>query len=291
MKHLLELAGFFLLSFPLAVLPRRVSAAAGRFLGAAAYYLWGNRRKIAVENIRGAKERNALADPRGPEALAKAFFINLGGWVSELVKVYYGLGDGIVGDIRVEGLEHFERARRTGKGVILVTGHCGNWELLSLAVSAKAGKACGVVRKQSNPYMDRFIIRARKRYGTDVVYKAGALRKFISMLKEGGTVGVLMDQAVVPSEGFLVDFLGAPAWTTKMPAALAKRTGAALVPVFQSRMPEGHVMRFYPEVELEGDEARDTERLSAYVEGFIREYPDQWLWIHRRWKRTGKPEK
>lgn len=287
MRHALELAAFLVLSAPLALLPRGAALRLGSALGFLAYYLWGSRRRIALQNLRAAIERKALNTALVPERVIRENFMNMGRWLAEVARVYFGFGGPIVEAVRVKGLEHYERARAGGRGVMFFTGHCGNWELLTIALSSKVAPFCGVARKQSNPFVDRFIVRARRRHGSDIIYKQGALRKFISVLKAGGNAGVVVDQAVLPDEGVLVDFLGAPAWTMKMPVTVARRTGAALLPVFLRMDEKGHEIVLHPEVELSGDEAEDTRRLCSYVEDFIRENPSQWLWIHRRWKRTG----
>jgi len=288
MKHILELAGFFLFSAPLALLPLGVAVRVGRALGSLTYLLWGSRRRITVENFRRAKERGAITDPRSPEELTRETFRNLGRWVAEITRSYFGRGDALIQTIEVKGLEHYRAALDRGRGIIFVSGHCGNWELLMLSFVTKIGPVIGVARKQSNPYLDRFITRARSRYKSEVVYKEGALRKFISSLKAGGSVGVLMDQSVLPEEGILIDFLGSPAWNTKMPVALARRTGAALLPVFIRAKEHGHEITIHPAPELTGDDIADTKLLSSYVEEFIKANPTQWLWIHRKWKRVPK---
>jgi len=287
MRHVLELGAFLVLSAPLALLPRRLALRVGPALGFLVYFLWGSRRRIALENLKAAIGRKALDPALVPERVVRENFMNMGRWLAEVARVYYGLGGPIVDAVRVRGLEHYERAKAGGRGVMFFTGHCGNWELLTICLSAKVAPFCGVARKQSNPFVDRFIVRARRRYGSDIIYKQGALRKFITILKAGGNAGVVMDQAVLPDEGVLVDFLGAPAWTMKMPVMVARRTGAALVPVFLRMDEKGHEIVLHPGVELSGDEVEDTRRLCSYVEDFIRENPSQWLWIHRRWKRTG----
>lgn len=206
----------------------------------------------------------------------------------EIVKIYFGLGDKIVRGIEVEGKENYLRAKEKGRGVIVFSGHCGNWELLVLALFTKVDDVYGVARRQSNPYIDRFIVRTRKKYGTRITYKEGALKKFIAALRMSETVGIIIDQSVLPREGIIVDFLGSPAWTTKMAASLAKRTSTPVVPIFIKRTDNGHVIRIYPEVELTGDEVEDTSRMTSYVEDYIRENPSDWLWIHRKWKRTNQ---
>ena len=170
--------------------------------------------------------------------------------------------------------------------MIFIGGHCGNWELMVLCVASKIGRFHGVARRQSNPYVNNFIIKAREKYGSGVIYKEGALKKFIAILKKGDAVGVLMDQSVIPEEGVLVDFLGAPAWTTKTPALLARKTGAAVLTGFIYRTSEGYIIRINPETELSGNEVEDTQTLTRYIEGYVRSNPADWLWIHRRWKRT-----
>jgi KDO2-lipid IV(A) lauroyltransferase len=289
-RHLLELIVFLAISSPIALLPLGLSIRAGELIGLFAYYLLTGRRRIALENLRAAVERGALRIPDSwtPEDVVRESFSNMGRYLSEIVKVYFGLGDGIIRDVQVEGLEHHEKARARGKGVIFVTGHCGNWELWALTLPTMIGRAWGVARRQSNPYVDWFIVKARERYGGSVIFKEGALRKTISVLRQGGTVGVVMDQAVLRKEGVLVDFLGAPAWTTRLPAALARKTSAAVIPTFIYRKDKGYVIRIHPEVELPGEDAADTRIMTEYVEGYIRENPSRWLWVHRRWKHTSK---
>lgn len=170
---------------------------------------------------------------------------------------------------------------------MVISGHCGNWELLLAFAPILKGTFYGVARKQNNPYINKLIVSARERHGANIIYKKGALRAFIKQLKAGNVVGVAMDQGVLPSEGILIDFLGAPAWTTRMPAAIAKRTGAEIAPVFMRREPDGSsVLTILPSPKLTGDEVQDTKLMSSYIEDYIRKNPTQWLWIHRRWKRA-----
>ena len=139
--------------------------------------------------------------------------------------------------------------------------------------------------------LNGLIEHVRKRYGNRVIDKKGALRHIMQGLKRNDCIGILMDQAVVPEEGYVIDFLGRSAWTTKMPAVIAHRTGAAVVPAFIYRDNHGHRITIFPEVELARDEGEnalenDTERFSRFIEDYIREHPTEWLWIHRRWKRV-----
>jgi len=149
-----------------------------------------------------------------------------------------------------------------------------------------------VVRPLNNPYLNTLLQKARSRFGNKVIDKKGALRAILATLKDGGIVGILMDQAVLPDEGYVIEFLGRGAWTSRMPALLARKTGAPAVPAFIRRTGKGHEITVYPEISLSQksnqEEAvrEDTERFSRYIEDYIKENPSQWLWMHRRWKRV-----
>ncbi len=295
MKRLLwflEAVIVIVLSFPLALLPYKCALKAGRLLGLVLFYAWADRRNIAIENIEKSVRSGALAVSEPAEKIARESFVNLGKSFAEVVRIYYGLGDSIVHNVAVKGEEHFINAKAKGKGIIAVTGHCGNWELAALAFGVKVSPGSGVARPLDNPYINGMLGKARLRYGNSLIYKKGALKAILSCLKREGVVSILMDQAVLRHEGFIIDFLGRGAWTTKMPALIAMRTGAPVIPVFISREGAGHVMTIYPEVPLkreEGSESalkEDTEILSGYVDGYIKEHPTEWLWIHRRWKRV-----
>ncbi len=288
----LQAAFVYAVTLPVAVMPLPMALRIGSIAGGAAYLLWRSRRRIAVENLSRAVGSGSIVDGRPPAEIARESFRNLGRSLVEVIKLYHGLGAGILDAVQIRGIEHYRRAEEKGKGVILITGHCGNWELLALAVSSRGIPVAVVARTLDNPYLNRFIERVRKRYGNPVIYKEGALRSMISRLRKGGAVGLLIDQSVLPEEGVLVPFLGRPAWTMKSPALIARKTGAPVVPAFIRRMERGHLVEIHPEVELseredkEGAILEDTGRFTAYVEREVRDNPAEWLWIHRRWKRV-----
>lgn len=292
---LLQAGGLMLLALPVALMPYRMACAFGRALGCAVHALWSSRRRIAVENVRIAIEKGALPPSTNPEAVVRGFFVHLGLSVIELIKIYCGLGQHILDRVRLEGKEHFDEAKRSGKGIIFVTGHCGNWEIMALITGLRCEPVSVVARAQNNPYLNRMVAWVRAKYGNNVIYKQGALKAIFTEIRRNRVVGILMDQAVVANEGFIIDFLGRPAWTTKMPALIGRKTGAAMLSAFIHREGDGQVVRFSPVFYLdgssgEGDEAlaADTKRLSQHIEDHIRAYPSEWLWIHRRWKRAGE---
>lgn len=289
-RPLLWVAGllmFLIVSFPFSLIPYSLIRKTGGALGLLVHLLWKKRRLIALDNLRRAVEKNPLPEGLSVEAVIKENFRNLGRSFIEVLKIYYGTGGKILKSVSIEGVENFEAARKKGKGIMYIAGHCGNWELMAIAVSLKLDTVGVVARPLDNPYLNSLLETVRRKYGNTVISKKGALRTILRTLKRGGSVGILMDQAVVPEEGIIIDFLGRPAWTLKVPAIIARASSASVLPAFIRRTQNGHVITINPALELTGDETENTKRLSRPIEDYIRENPSEWLWIHRRWKRAG----
>ncbi|MDA8173704.1 MAG: lysophospholipid acyltransferase family protein [Nitrospiraceae bacterium] len=275
-----------------AALPLGIAKKAGSFGGFLLFVIWRKRRRIAISNVSAAMQRGAVpkncdnCGAMGPVRIARESFMNLGASFAELIKIYFGTGGGILGRIEVRGRENFEKAHEGNRGIIFITAHMGNWELLAIKGALAFGGMGVVARPLGNPYLNVMMERARSKFGNKVIYKEGALKKMLRTLNAGGGVGVLMDQAVIKEEGYLVDFLGRPAWTTRMPVVMAKKTGAALVPAFIKRTAGGHELVVLPEIDCSGDEHDVLLRLNAAIGEQIKSSPSEWLWMHRRWKRT-----
>ncbi len=286
--RLFEFVLLVIISLPIAIAPYRVSIKFGECIATIIFYLWKSRREIAINNIKIAK----LGEGKDVKGIARLAFKNFGKYVAEIIKIYYGLGRNIIDNIEIKGIEHYHKARSKNRGVIFITGHCGNWELMAIAFGLKVDNISVVARKQNNPYLNRLIEKIRSKYGNKVIYKKGALKRLFYELNEKRNVGILMDQAVLKEEGYIVDFLGRPAWTTKVPALLARKTGAAVMPAFIISEGRKHIINIYPEVAPSNFEDKelalieDTKRYSAFIENYIKSHPTEWLWIHRRWKRT-----
>ena len=188
--------------------------------------------------------------------------------------------------IRYEGFEHFEQALRRGKGVLFATAHLGNWELSAFAHALLAAPMHVVVRPLDNPLIDSLVARRRKLSGNKLIEKKDFARGILQALAANEAVGILIDQNASLDTGVFVDFFGTPACAGAGFARLAAHTGAAVIPGFAlwSDAERKFVLRFYPEVPVSGDVQQDTVRIHAELERVIRQYPDQWLWIHRRWK-------
>ena len=188
--------------------------------------------------------------------------------------------------IRYEGLENFTNAIARGRGVLVATAHLGNWELSAFAHAWMTGPMNIVVRPLDNGRVDALVERRRAMSGNNIIAKREAARGILRALERGEAVGILIDQNTTPEEGIFIDFLGTKACAGTAFVKFAQHTGAAVVPGFAlwEEKESRYVLRFYPEVEMTGHVREDTQRVHAMLESVIRQYPDQWLWIHRRWK-------
>lgn len=188
--------------------------------------------------------------------------------------------------IRCEGMEHVDRALRQGRGVLFATAHLGNWELSAYAFALLAAPMDVVVRPLDNPSVDAMVERRRTLSGNRIIGKREYARAILKALAGNRAVGILVDQNSAADAGTFVDFFGTPACAGVGFAKLAARSGAAVIPGFAlwEEKERRYVLRFRPPVALTGDAARDTQAIQYEIERTIREYPDQWLWIHRRWK-------
>jgi len=194
--------------------------------------------------------------------------------------------------IRTEGLEHYLEAQARGKGVLIVTGHLGAWELSSFYHSLMGYPMGMVIRRLDNRQLDEYVNRIRCLHGNRVLHKDDFARGLLTAMRAGETVGILMDTNMTPPQGVFVDFFGRQACTASGLARVALKTGAAVLPGFMVWEPaeKKYVLHFGAELvftrseDHEADILTATQQCAAATEAWIRRYPDQWLWIHRRWK-------
>jgi Kdo2-lipid IVA lauroyltransferase/acyltransferase len=194
--------------------------------------------------------------------------------------------------MRTEGLEHYLAAQARGKGVLVITAHLGAWELSSFYHSLMGHPMGMVIRRLDNRKLDAFVNSIRCTHGNFVLSKDDFGRGLLTAMREGKTVGILMDTNMTPPQGEFVRFFGIEACTGTGLAHIARKTGAAVLPgfMFWEASENQYVLRFGQEVAMPGtdDAAADilkgTQLCTAVIETWIRRYPDQWLWIHRRWK-------
>jgi len=189
--------------------------------------------------------------------------------------------------IRYDGFEHFEAAKRRGRGVLFATAHLGNWEFSAFAHALMAEPMSIVVRPMDNPLLDDLATRYRTMSGNTVIGRGkDFLRPLLAALHHNQAAGILIDQNVTAGRGVFIDFFGLPACVDSGFARLAARSGAAVIPGYAlwSDEESRYVLVFEPEVEITGDTMRDTQSIHSRLEAAIRRHPDQWMWIHRRWK-------
>ena len=188
--------------------------------------------------------------------------------------------------LRCEGGEYFAEALRAGRGVLFATGHLGNWELSALAHSRITGPMSVMVRRLDNRRIDALVETRREQSGNRVILKKDSARTILKLLAANQAVGILIDQNAAVEEGVFINFFGTLACAGTGFVKLAAHSGAAVIPGFCLWLEKerSYVLRFHPPVPMTGDPARDTQALHSVLESVIREYPDQWLWIHRRWK-------
>lgn len=194
--------------------------------------------------------------------------------------------------IRYEGLEHYLAAREKGQGVLVLTGHLGAWELSSFYHSLMGFPMGLVIRRLDNPLVDAFVNQVRCLHGNRVIHKDDFARGLISAMRAGETVGILMDTNMTPPQGIFVPFFGIQACTASGLAKVALKTGAAVLPGFLLRDGQSstYVLRFGEQITLvetgdtTADVAANTAMFTETIERYVRDNPEQWLWMHRRWK-------
>jgi Kdo2-lipid IVA lauroyltransferase/acyltransferase len=264
------------------VLPLRWVQLLGRLLGALWFEALPIRRRVALDNLGHAFPELPRRQHR---LIAARAFEHVAITVLELFWLGRRHRRALERVISVEGLDEYDRIRGEGRGVVAVTAHLGNWDLLACS-QALAGVPLSVVTKELGaPGLSRLWMERRRDAGVTLVPARGSALAILRTLRRGEVVGLIVDQRTPADEGgALIPFFGRPAWTTLAPHVLAARTGAALLPVWSSRRRDGtHVVRIGPEIALEPTPEATMTAINELVERWIRWHPEQWLWHHRRW--------
>lgn len=188
--------------------------------------------------------------------------------------------------ISYEGLENYQAAKAAGKGALIATAHLGNWELSAYAHALMTEPMSVMVRPLDNPLIDALVERRRASSGNNLIYKKDAARTVLKALKANQAVGILIDQNASLNEGVFVNFFGRRACANAAFVKFAYHSSAKVIPGFAlwSVPMNRYILRFYPEIPMSGDATEDTQRIHSFLEQVIKQYPDQWMWIHRRWK-------
>ena len=295
MKEWLEYAPVWLILKALGALPRGIARSFAASVTSLLFSLQPKLREIAEFNLR-------LAFPDWTDAqredVTRKMVRNLGWMAAEFARLPRLTKANIEDLVILEGHENFLEGQRRGKGVLYLTGHIGAWELSSFAHALYGYPLHYMARPLDNKRLDALVNEYRCASGNRPIFKNESARVMLKILKDSRTVGILADQNTLPAEGEFVDFFGKLACTTTGLARVALHTGAAVVPGY-AYWDEGiqkYRLRFEPSVELirTGDTERDvfenTQRFAKVIEEIIRKHPDQWVWVHKRWKTRPKGE-
>ncbi len=233
-------------------------------------------RRVGLENVRAAGL---------PDDVVDGVFANIARVIGTFAQ-FPRINAGNVREwIRYDGLENYQEAKRRGRGVLIATAHLGNWEFSAFAHALMTEPMWVMVRPLDNPLIDRLVAGYRARSGNRVVEKKDFLRGMLKALHRNEAVGILIDQHAA-EDAVPVDFFGRKAAAATGFVRIAHHTGATVLPGYAlwRESERRYVLRFDEPIEMTGDIARDTQRLHTHLESVIRRDPDQWLWIHRRWK-------
>jgi KDO2-lipid IV(A) lauroyltransferase len=289
MRHRLEYALAWLLVRGIGSLPRPLARAVAISLAWLIYLLHRRLRRVGMRNLELAFPEKTRSQKR---KILRGTFTSLGRELAEVCLFPRYTRENVSQVIVYDGFENYERAHARGKGVLYLTAHLGAWELSAFAHSLQGHPLKIVMRGLDNPYLDALIQRYRTMHGNAVVDKDNFVRGLLAAMKAGETVGILMDTNMTPPQGVFVDFFGIPACSASGLARIALRTDAAVVPGFTVWDPvlRKYRLRFEPAIKLirtqdeEGDVVANTALFTKVIEDYVRRYPDQWLWVHRRWK-------
>ena len=289
MRENLEYVVVWTLVKLLGALPRSWARAVGACVGSIAFSILGRLKKAGLRNLELAFPEQTEGDR---EQILRCLYRNLGWLMAEFCQMPRYTPQNTRSFLRYEGLEHYEAAKAKGSGVLIVTGHLGAWELSSYYHSLMGHPMSMVIRRLDNQRVDHLVNHIRCLHGNCVLHKDDFARGLIAAMRRGETVGILMDTNMTPPQGVFVPFFGHMACTASGLARVALRTGAAVLPGFMlwEERERKYVLHFGEEIELlaTGDDERDaienTARFTAAIESYVRRYPEQWLWVHRRWK-------
>jgi KDO2-lipid IV(A) lauroyltransferase len=285
LEFVLVWAAVKLLSLP----PRKVARNIGGLIARLALLLTPRLAGVGDLNLHLAFPGKSAAER---QQILRRLYRNLGWLLAEFCQMPGYTPELTRSFIRYEGLEHYLAARDEGKGVLILTGHLGAWELSSFYHSLMGYPMSIVIRRLDNPLVDSLVNHIRCLHGNQVLHKDDFARGLLASMRRGETVGILMDTNMTPPQGSFVDFFGQSACTGTGLARIAMKTGARVLPGFLlwEEATQQYVLRFGGPLclatsgDVEADVLTNTALFTRVIEDYIRQYPDQWLWVHRRWK-------
>jgi KDO2-lipid IV(A) lauroyltransferase len=293
LRYLLEAAVLALLLAVGRILPRGMLLRAGAAAGSLGARLDRRHTRIALENLKRAYG-GAMPDGEA-KRIVEQCWRNFGRITLDSLAFPRLSAASVGGVVSYEGLEHVRAAYARGKGVFLFSAHYGNWELVAVMQGFLGMPLALVTRPLDNPYLERMLARLRGRSGNGILHKRRAVREMLRAVEGGGGIAIVIDQDA-RGDGVFVPFFGVPVSTTPTLALLALRTGAAVVPVVSTLEPDGtYRVTYEPEIPVvstgdrDADVVRVTAACTAAIERWVRRRPEQWLWMHRRFKTEAPP--
>jgi KDO2-lipid IV(A) lauroyltransferase len=287
MRHRIEYAAVRALIALFRITPGWLVRASGTALGYLAYLFDRSRRRIADANLSAAFPHRSARDRR---RIVRGVFAHFGRLLVEMLAFSTLSNQEMLARSEFEGEEGVRHAYRQGKGILFVTGHFGFWEIHAVVHALQLQPIGVLARALDNPRLNTLLENIRQRTGNTVIYRQGTIRRVLRMLQDGEGVAVLIDQHIQGPDAIQVDFFDRPAATTSVVAALALRTGAAVIPVFALPIGGGRYRMIYehpvqPPTADSPDPVREfTQRCTDVLEMYVRKHPDLWLWMHRRWR-------
>ena len=289
MQESLEFAVVWILVRLLTLMPRKVARAIGAGIGGLAYWVVPRLRDVGFKNLTLAFPE--WTDSQRENTLRK-LYRNLGWLLAEFCQMPKYTRENSGSFLSYDGLERYLAAREKGKGVLIVTGHLGAWELSSFYHSLMGFPMSMVIRRLDNAKVDGLVNHIRCLHGNRVLHKDDFARGLLGAMRQGETVGILMDTNMTQPQGVFVPYFGKLACTASGLARVALKTGAAVLPGFMlwEEAEQKYVLHFGDEILLdctgddEADAVTNTAKCTAAIEAYVRRYPDQWLWVHRRCK-------
>lgn len=274
-----------ILTWSVQYLPRIFALFLGRIGGGLCFRLLSRERRRAIQHL-----NIAFGNDRENYNIARGVFRHLGMNLLECLQMPRMDKDAINSIVKATGIERIDNALARSKGVIILTSHLGNWEYLAAYMMLNGYKVSVVARKIYYPGYNKLLLKLRRSVGVNILWRNGSVRSMVEVLRQNKILGILPDQDTDKANGIFIDFFGIPAYTPTGPVSLALATGASIVPCFIVREGEGHHIFVEEPLELTITKDRaetvriNTERWSDITERYIRRYPEQWVWMHRRWK-------
>ena len=274
----------------IARLPRKLALSIGVYLATAVFWFSRCQKRRAYRHL----EQSLGIEQPLAEQLARSAFQNIGKNLMEFMQLPRMSPETIHQLVTFEGREHIDRALAQGKGAIILTAHFGNWELLGASILANGYTIRGITRQLRSKRLEAIVSSHREKVGWQGIDRDRSVREVLRCLKRNELIAILAD-VDTRTRGVFVDFFGRPAYTPYSPVALALKTGAVILPTFIIRQPDNShravveaPLPLQQRGEKEADLLVNTQRFTKVIESYIRRYPEQWIWMHERWKTQPK---